>query len=167
MSFIIEDGTGVAGATSYATVAQAQAYATYRGLSLPAAEADVQKLLIKACDFLQSLEDQYQGSRTDAEQALAWPRSGVTVFGTLLVKDDAIPGMLVQAQCQLAFDSVANELLPVGSGREVLSETVGPLSVSYSASGASTVKPTPTKALSILQPLMRSGGSMGLCTLRV
>ena len=109
----------------------------------------------------------YQGSRTDAEQALAWPRSGVTVFGTLLVANDAIPGMLVQAQCQLAFDSVANELLPVGSGREVLSETVGPLSVSYSASGASTVKPTPTKALSILQPLMRSGGSMGLRTLRV
>ncbi len=166
MSFIIEDGTGVAGATSYATVAQAQAYATDRGLSLPAAEADVQKLLIKACDFLQSLEDQYQGSRTDAEQALAWPRSGVTVFGTQLA-DDAIPGMLVQAQCQLAFDSVANELLPVGSGREVLSETVGPLSVSYSASGASTVKPIPTKALSILQPLMRSGGSMGLRTLRV
>ena len=75
--------------------------------------------------------------------------------------------MLIQAQCQLAFDSVANELLPVGAGREVLSETVGPLSVTYSASGAGAVKPTPTKALSILQPLMRSGGSMDLRTLRV
>ena len=162
MSFIIEDGTGVAGATSYATVAQAQAYATDRGLSLPAAEADVQKLLIKACDFLQSLEDQYQGSRTDAEQALAWPRSGVTVFGTLLVKDDAIPGMLVQAQCQLAVDLVNNDLQPTDQGKEVQTETVGPLSTTYFRSGTSVAQPA--KALALLEPLFRS--AIGLRTFR-
>lgn len=162
MSFIIEDGTGVAGATSYATVAQAQAYATDRGLSLPAAEADVQKLLIKACDFLQSLEDQYQGSRTDAEQALAWPRSGVTVFGTRLVEDDAIPSMLVQAQCQLAVDLVDNDLQPTDQGKEVQTETVGPLSTTYFRSGTSVAQPA--KALALLEPLFRS--ALGLRTFR-
>lgn len=162
MSFIIEDGTGVAGATSYATVAQAQAYATDRGLSLPAAEADVQKLLIKACDFLQSLEDQYQGSRTDAEQALAWPRSGVTVFGTRLVEDDAIPSMLIQAQCQLAVDLVSNDLQPTDQGKEVQTETVGPLSTTYFRSGTSVAQPA--KALALLEPLFRS--ALGLRTFR-
>jgi hypothetical protein len=164
MSFIIEDGTGVAGATSYATVAQAQAYAADRGLSLPAAEADVQKLLIKACDFLQSLEDQYQGSRTDAEQALAWPRSGVTVFGTRLVEDDAIPSMLIQAQCQLAVDLVNNDLQPTDQGKEVQTETVGPLSTTYFRSGTSVAQPA--KALALLEPLFRSS-ALGLRTFRV
>lgn len=165
MALTIEDGTRVAGANSFATVAEARAYATERGLTLPATDPAVEQLLIRACDYLQSLEDRYKGARVDSTQALAWPRQAVYMFGDLEpLADTAIPSYLKAAQCQLAVDLNTTELMPLGASREVLSETVGPLSTTYARSGVTAQQPQPAKALSLLQPLMRTSG---LRTIRV
>jgi hypothetical protein len=168
MTLIIEDGTGVAGAISYATVAEARLYASIRGLTLPVADAAVETALVKACDYLQSLEDQFKGTRTTpATQPLAWPRTRVFLFGQTLSLDDAtIPQQLKSAQCQLAYDAVSTDLLPQGTGREILSEGIGPLSTTYAKRGSDTVRPTLNKAMAILQPLLKTGFGP-LSTLRV
>ena len=56
MALIIEDGTVVAGANSFATDAELQAYAAVRQVSLPAAQAEREALLITAIDYIVSKE---------------------------------------------------------------------------------------------------------------
>ena len=163
MSLIVEDGTGVAGAISYASVEDARAYAAERGLVLPVDDAAVEVLLVRACDYLESLESQYKGVRTTpGTQALAWPRSLVFLFGNATSIDDAlIPTRLRQA----AFDLQTADPQATGTGREVLSETIGPLSTTYAKRGTAAVRPVLTKVLDMLQPLMRQTGP--LSTIRV
>lgn len=161
MSLTIEDGSGVVSANSFATVAEARAYAGARALSLPATDADVEALLVKACDFLGAQESRYQGQRSAVAQALAWPRSAVYLFGSLEpLPSNQIPSILKQAQCQLAVDVVSGDLQPLGEGREVLQETVGPLTTVYAARGSTSVTPQPNKALAMLEPLFKSVNSL-------
>ena len=68
------------GTNSYITRAAAIAYAAERGVTL-ADTAATDVLLIKATDYMETLEGRYRGTRTDADQALAWPRSGAIIRG--------------------------------------------------------------------------------------
>lgn len=169
MALVIEDGTPVTGATSYATVAQARAYALARGVTLSAVDADVEKLLIKACDYLESLEPRFKGSRVaPATQELAWPRTGVYLYSNpVMFAVDEIPAILIKAQCQLAVDAVDIDLMPSGSGKEVVKEKVDVIEVEYSKGQGSVSLPELTAALAILGPLFNGGGGMRLTTYRI
>ena len=152
MALIIEDGSIVEDANSFATVAECRAFATARGLELPADDADVETLLIKAADFVLSLEASFQGYREDAEQDLPFPRYPVTLFGEEIA-EGTIPKILKHGQCRLAYDASLADLQATGGGRVVKKEGVGPLSVEYGDDMASNPQVTPTAALSILAPL--------------
>lgn len=161
MALTIEDGSIVSGAESYATVAELDAYCTNHGLTLSGSDAAKEALLRRAVQYL---EDQnWKGARVSAGQVLSWPRAGVYVHGLPDELDsDAVPAPIVAAQCQLAYDQAQADLLPSGAGRETLSETVGPISVSYAASGAAALLPTPTRALALLRPYLRGGFSLSV-----
>lgn len=165
MSLTIEDGTLVIGANSFASVVEARSWAASRGAELPATDAEVEVLLVKAADFILSLEDRFKGTRVSASQALCWPRSGVDLFGSE-VAVTSIPSQVVQAQCQLCIDLQTVELQPTGDGREVVREKTDVLETEYRPSGSSSPSPRPVKALSILQPLLKSSG-FSLVALRV
>ena len=79
MAFIVEDGTGLANSTSYAAVAEADAYFLDRSNAAWAAAVtgDKQAALIKATLYVdQKYLDMYRGMRTlKYTQALQWPRS--------------------------------------------------------------------------------------------
>lgn len=167
MALIIEDGSGVANADSFSTVAEARAYASARGVTLPVDDLEVEVLLRKAADFIEALESQLKGSRVLSSQALAWPREGVYIFDDIepLVSSE-IPALLKKAQNQLAIDAVTFDLQPTGTGRETIREKVDVIEVEYSSSGSGTIKPQFTKALSILEPFFISGG-FTLRTLRI
>src|SRR4051812_42111718 len=101
MALTIEDGSGVSGANSYASVADARAYALARGLTFSAVDGDVETALVLACDKLETYR--FRGLKTDEAQALQWPRKCVYIENALHpLADDAIPARIVQAQCQLA-----------------------------------------------------------------
>ena len=159
MALTIEDGTGIAGANSYITVEDAQGYADLRGLSVTITEA----LLIKACDYLESLRGDYQGEKTDGDNALQWPRSGVTVDG-FDIGTDEIPDILIRAQAQLACDAATVDLMPNGTGREIIATSVeGAVTVQYAASGDTAPQPDLTAARALIAPLLRTanrGGSL-------
>lgn len=157
MALTIEDGSLVAGANSYATVAECRAYAALRGLTLPVADGEVEILLIKAADYLESFEGRYKGSRVNATQALAWPREYVIIYGSDDFPVDEIPEQLKNAQCQLAFDAIANDLQATGTGREVVKEKVDVIEVEYAPGGGHVVQAVFAKAMAFLQPLFNSG----------
>lgn len=169
MALTLEDGTGVVDADSYASLAELNAYAASRGITLAGNDAAKEVLLRNAADYLDSLESRFKGDRVDPEQALAWPRSGVYLFESEVeFANDAIPAQLIKAQCQLACDAEAGgtNLLPNGSGREVLRTKVDVIETEYAKTGQGAVLPRFTKALAILEPLF-SGGGMSVQTVRV
>ncbi len=168
MSLIIEDGSGVTDANSYASLAQVRAYVAARGLALPVADADVEELLVLACDYLETLESKYKGSKTDATFVLAWPRQDVFLYNSATAFDkNTIPPVLIQAQCQLAVDANSVDLLPTGSGREVTSEKVDVIEVHYAETKGTSVLPDLNKANAILQPLLNDSAGFALTSTRI
>ena len=159
MALTIETGTGVANANSFATVTECRDYATQRGLELPTNDSDVEALLIKAQDYLQSLEGNFQGSRTHTIQELAFPREGVVLFGVEQQKE-SIPKLLKTAQCRLAFDASQADLLTTGGGRIIKKEQVGPLVTEYDNDGVANPQVKLTQALAHLDPLFKSNASV-------
>jgi hypothetical protein len=166
MALTIEDGSGVAGANSYATVAEARAYALARGLSLPAGDSDVEKALVLACDKIETYK--FKGRKTDEANALEWPRAGVYVGSSEIeFANDEIPDRLKSAQCQFAAESAAGtNLQPTGTGREVIRTKVDVLETEYAPRGSGSVTPQFNKAEALLAALLASGGAFGLTVTR-
>jgi hypothetical protein len=135
----IETGSGVPGANSYATVDQLEAYAALRGITLPATDAEKEVLLIRAMDYIEvEIGPHFMGSRVSSTQALAFPRHDVWYEGYLLLYN-AIPSLLIEAQCDIAANSVGVDVLPVavpGAKGPITQEKVGALAVSYASEGA-------------------------------
>lgn len=168
MALIIETGDGVTDANSYATLAEWKSFAALRGIAVPT-DAAIEAALIQAADYIESLEDRFKGDRVLADQALAWPRQNVYLFGSsTALDDDYIPPQLKTGQNQLAADAIAlgGSLMPNGSGRQVVREKVDVLEVEYANTKSSSVLPVFNKALSFLAPLFGNGG-MTVKTIRV
>lgn len=157
----------IVGTNTYATEGELGTYANDRGIVIVDSNPSV--LLTKAMDYLATLEDRWQGERTSPTQPLAWPRTGVYVYGTALA-DDAIPQSLKDAQCRLALDvDAGTALLPTvsaGSKGSVIEETVDVVTVKY-AEGANNTQPVFTAAMGLLKPLMKAGGGINFEVRRV
>lgn len=135
MGMQVETGLIVADANSYVTVAELQAYATDRGITVPEQPEACESLLIRATDFLEGLR--YIGRRTDpAVQSLRWPRACAWYEGALL-PDNTIPKQIKSAQCELCFAAqiLGPDLFPIFSANAkgiVASESVfGAVSRTY------------------------------------
>lgn len=167
---IIEDGSVVAGANSFATVAQVRAFAALRGFTLPVDDSAIEILLVRAADYLAYLESRFAGVRTDpAAQSLCFPRVGVYLFGTDLASD-VIPVALVQGQIALAIHANAlPDLLPKVSGRIIKREKLDVIETEYQESTASNPVPFFPDVEAILTPLFggTDGGSMQFDVMRV
>jgi hypothetical protein len=126
-TIVVEDGSIVASANSYVSAADLSTYATDRGITINGTAA---VLLIQAMDYLE--QQDFQGYKYTDDQALQWPRGDVYIDG-YYVSVSTIPQSLIDAQCEiaLAIDGGDNPLANVE--RETTSETVGPISVTYSS----------------------------------
>jgi hypothetical protein len=125
----VEDGTGLANATSYASEAELTAYNTERNVTLGATNGSASEILIKAMDYLESKT--FIGDKYVSTQALQWPRLNVVVDGFYIDRDD-IPLLLKEAQIEIAIsiDSGVDPL--VNQARETVREKVGDIEVEYS-----------------------------------
>ena len=100
---IVEDGTLPAGANSFASVADADAYHAARLTAAWTDElAEVQKeaALIRASDWL-NRKVMWNGRKASRSQRMAWPRSGVVTQDGEIAPDE-IPAEVVEACCELA-----------------------------------------------------------------
>ena len=158
MALIIEDGTIVDGANSFVTAAELATYADDYGLSIPAVEADRERLLRRAALQMQALS--WKGRIVEIDQPLSWPRVGVSregsrglVWGRNLdfgeeyeAASNVIPAAIKQGQMALAAEIYADDATPAEDARgPVVSETVGPLSTTYGAAQSWQLRPAATK----------------------
>jgi hypothetical protein len=109
MALIIEDGSVVDGAQSYAAASDLVTYASLRDEDLTAVEAEQEALLVKAMDALQGRC--WKGDRVSYDQDLAWPRYGVYRDNQLLPSDE-IPDELTDGQMALAMAAIDSDLTP-------------------------------------------------------
>ena len=120
MTLVVEDGTGVPGADSYAALAGADAYFAARAhLALAATwdaatDANKEGALREASAYLDATYGpHYRGTRRGYVQGLEWPRSGA--------RDDAdyplpaLPEVLVRATCELAAGAAVRPDVPKSS----------------------------------------------------
>jgi hypothetical protein len=134
ITFIVEDGTGVTGATTYLDLAAAQDLADTFGLTWPVAVDDQQIALNKGAAFLERYK--YKGVKLTCTQGLKWPRSDVYV-DCCLIASDSVPSDIKEAQIYAAAYSASAELRATSSGQSVASEKVDVLEVSYHDNGKS------------------------------
>lgn len=166
MALTIEDGTGVPNADSFVTLAEVRAFAAARGKGVSENDEVLEGQIRSAHDYLVAREQRLQGQRTNEEQTLPFPRSGVTLYGRT-VEDNVIPTTLKNAICMLVIENQTTEdLMPTGDGKVVVSEAVGPISTTYAVSGTASAQPVFPKVDAYLQPLyLNSFG--GLAAVRV
>lgn len=139
MALIVEDGSVVAGAESFASVAFADTYhsnranASWAALSTAVKEASLRK----ATDYMQQVYRlRWKGTRAGTVQVLDWPRFGVFVEDVAYagfpyyVGVNVIPAEVQNACAELALKASTAALAP-DIEREVVHEKIGPLEAEY------------------------------------
>lgn len=94
---IVETGQGVAGANSYVSLADAVTFFDDRELTVSVTTG----LLIRSADMLNGLC--FKGEKTDRDNQMPWPRSGVVDREGYYVGHDEIPQQLINAQLWIAY----------------------------------------------------------------
>ncbi len=158
MAIIVETGAIVPNSNSYVTVAELDAFAALRGVTLPTVEADKEVLLIQGTDYTEGFWDQYQGSIVDQVQSLQFPRNFVYINGFLFASD-AIPQDLKNAQMQAAIESNSTDLTP-NTGQNIKKEVVDVIEVEYQDGNGSLYAPTFPKVDAYLAKLLKVGGGL-------
>lgn len=171
IEIIVETGSGVADANAYVDVAAARAYALNRGVTLPVSDDEVAVWLIKATDYLEAQACQYQGQKTNCNNSLQWPRSGVVVC-CVEIPSDVIPKQLKDAQCALVLVQKEGLVLQpnVSAQDYVTEETVGPITTKYANPIQAGITPRFTSVDALLAPLFNAvcgQTPFGLKTVRV
>ncbi len=113
MAFTVEDGSGVAGANSYATTDEADDYFFDR--DLPAwTEAEVivkEKALLDASQYMDATY-RWIGAKKTQAQGLGWPRFGACDPDGFTIASDIVPRKVSEAAFELAFEALTADLLP-------------------------------------------------------
>jgi hypothetical protein len=146
MPLVIEDGTNVAGANSYATRAEIIAYAALRGVTI-ANDAGTDVFGIKAMDYIE-IQD-YANSPTYDDQLTAFPRNDETT----------IPQGMIDAQCEAAM--LVSQGIPllsnVAAGEQSIKrDKTGPLETEYFDAGSYSAQTPRLDAL--LRPFLVGSG---------
>lgn len=164
MALIIEDGSVIANANAYVTVAEVRASASLDGSVLPADDAAVEILIIKGMRWFELQEEDMMGSRVSPDQTLAFPRKGITLYG-FPIADDVIPTLVKNVVIQASITQNAINLLPDYAGTskgELQAQKVGPISRTFFKDTDRLNRYPMLMALSgMIDPLLTSGFSSG------
>lgn len=167
MAIVVEDGTGLADAETYVSVADCVAYLDGRNrpawglLTDPEKEASLRV----AAEYLDAkYGPRLQGSRLLVTQALYWAREGVSFDG--ITWDPApLPVNLVRACCEAAaLSGTGTDLFePLDRGGQVVEklEIVGPLTERTKWAGSAPVGTSYPAIDRLMGPLCDSGTIIG------
>lgn len=140
MSLIIEDGSIVAGADSFATAAELVTYAANFGKTIPATEAAQESILRRAALEMQAIA--WNGTIVNMDQSLSWPRYDV-YRGEWLLPMDEIPVQIKSGQMALAAEIYADDLAPpeLKKGAVTKNRVEGAVEQQYAAAPSSLTRP--------------------------
>lgn len=136
MTLIVEDGTGLADAESYISVADADIYHTNRGNSAwlaVATELEKEQLLRKATDYMTSVyRFLWQGRRFSNTQALDFPRWDVIIKDTgYSLASNVVPVQVKNSCCEFALRAIDGALM-IDETQRIIREKVDVIEVEYS-----------------------------------
>jgi hypothetical protein len=131
MALTVETGNGVVGADSYVTLASFKTHCDNWGYDYSSTpDAMLEQKLRLAADFIDT-NFRFKGVRLTVAQEREFPRSGCTDWSGYDVT--GVPSKVAKAQIELAFKAITESLYTdLDRGGQVTSESVGPISVSYS-----------------------------------
>lgn len=155
MALIVEDGTGVANANSYADLTTLRAYALARGVTLSADDAVLEAQATNAMDYLDT--------KGLGLLSLSFPLDNDKLCNRVPLAETL--ARLSQAQGQLCMEQhVGVDLSPTRTDAFVTEETVGPITTKYSdrIGGGAGTDPMMLTVDSLLKPLLRACGQPGL-----
>lgn len=132
MSLVIENGSVVAGADSFATAAELVTYAGGLGLAIPSTEAGQEAILRRS--YKEMAGRGWKGSLVSAIQTGAFPRIGVCRDG-LPIPSNVIPAQIKDGQMALATEIHADDLAPpeLKTGAVTEERVEGAVDVKYAA----------------------------------
>lgn len=111
-TFLVEDGTGLTGSTSYVSVAAADDYylvdANFAATWLAYTTLQKQYALSWASRILDQ-KVLWKGAKSVAASALRWPRQGVYDRDSNAIEDDVVPLQVVQATLEMAKFIASND----------------------------------------------------------
>jgi hypothetical protein len=154
MALIVEDGTGVEGANSYADIVTIDAYHTALGATTWTGDDTAkEQAVIRAMRWLES--NNFVGVKGAYTNALEWPRNDAYSRNGYLIPDNEIPTSLKESLAEAALIELVtpNSLSPTITGRNVKKKVVGPLETEYFQSASSTAIYSTIEAR--LMPLLR------------
>lgn len=141
---------------------------------------DKARALIEASRDLSALEPQLQGYRTDAVQALCWPRrlvinrkapfaSAIGLTGYPEYADDIIPTDWKSATIELALEYLRagdTDVAALDTDQAILEETIGPITTRYAAPATVVVNATGLaefpRVLALVQQFLEGGGGLAV-----
>ena len=138
---VVEDGTGIATANSYASIEALQIDCARRGIEIPS--GDVAGALIRATEWLDGRYGRrYPGvQRLGRAQGLEWPRANASDRRGNPLPEDAVPRWVVQATILAALHELRSPGAlypqPTAGGVILKRRKVGPIEVEYDTSRAS------------------------------
>jgi len=160
MTITVEDGSIVAGANSYVSLADAWDYAQARGVTLPTDDAEIEALIIRAMDYLESFDGRFKGDRVERDQPLSWPRDGVLIEAWPW-RSDEIPRQVLNAQLALIIE-IQNGEDPFNPSRATLpvvrERIEGAVEVEYANPGQSLKVSKTQASKTIINTLLRNSG---------
>lgn len=178
VTLIVEDGSIVTGANTYASVATVRQYADdYGKTGLPVDDNTLSQAILRAMIYIEAFEPRLNGERFNPApalvQPLAFPRrydGGGTSFDGNGQADiwgfieDTLPATLsknlINAVCQAAVECCLGDMLPNITGPMVTKETVGPLSTEYSEKIGALTQTRFVLVDTLMEPLTRGLGKM-------
>lgn len=160
-TLVVENGTNVANANSYADLTYLRQYAADRGVELSDDDEEDSVLAIKAMDYLHAMYgNRYIGVRAYVDQALDWPRfTNVTdqtlTFNGFVYAVAYMPAQLKQAQgaVMLALQQ-GIDLLPIRDEQDLRSERIGPIAFDYFSRGRGPITVSIPYVDTLLAPLL-------------
>lgn len=104
MALIEEDGSLVDNANTYASLSYVDAFCSDLGLTSWAScsTATREAAILRGMAYIESLS--FKGYKSDAAQALKWPRDGVYDEDGYAIEDDEIPANLLRAVARAAYE---------------------------------------------------------------
>jgi hypothetical protein len=151
----------IAGTNSYISRADAETYFADRLNSSEwddATDANKDAALIQATRMIDYRD--YMGVRTDSDQVLKFPRSGLVDDG-VDVDPDEVPQKVLDAACELAIYALQDDYSAPGDMDDFSAVTVGPISITTKA-GAGGGKKFPPFVTQLLRFALAPSGRLVL-----
>lgn len=139
MTLTVEDGTGLALADAYVSVADADSYHAERNTSawfdatVPVKEAAIRQ----ATTYLDGTFE-WVGAIKTLTQALAWPRTDAVGYEGRTIANDAVPQQVADATAYLAGQALSGALQPASDAGRVRSKRLGSVAVEYATGSDSS-----------------------------